>query len=189
MTRPEQWPKHCFQMKELMGKIIGFIVCAALLTGAFLVQAAERKDAYTARDEGDIRQLESDWSKAIQTGDTAAMERLLAPDYVGVDPAGASMGKAQEIDMFRKGDLKIESIQAGEQKIKVYIGGVIVTGKSTIKGKFKDQDISGDYRFIDVFERKPSGWQVVYSQLTKVDDEADKKKPEAAEKKPAPAQN
>jgi ketosteroid isomerase-like protein len=175
-------------MKELMGKIIGFIVCAALLTGAFLVQAAERKDAYTARDEGDVLQLESEWSKAIQTGDTAAMERLLAPDYVGVDPAGASMGKSQEIDMFRKGDLKIESIQAGEQKIKVYIGGVIVTGKSTIKAKFKDQDISGDYRFIDVFERKPSGWQVVYSQLTKVESEDDKKKAKAAASREKPAE-
>jgi ketosteroid isomerase-like protein len=173
-----------------MGKIIGFIVCAALLTSAFFVRAAERKDAYTVRDEGDVLQLESQWSKAIQSGDTAAMERLLAHDYVGVDPAGASTSKSQEIDMFRKGDLKIESIQAGEQKIKVYIGGVIVTGKSTIKAKFKDQDISGDYRFIDVFERKPSGWQVVYSQLTKVEGENDKKKPEATgqREKPSDAQ-
>ena len=62
--------------------------------------------------------------------------------------------------------------------MKVYIGGVIVTGKSAVKGKFKDQDISGDYRFVDIYERKPAGWQVVYSQLTKVETEQDKKKQE-----------
>lgn len=164
-----------------MTKKLTLFWCAALLTGAFVLNAAERpRDAYTARDEADVLQLESAWAKAIQTADTAAMEKILAPDYVGVDPSGTSMSKSQELDMFRRGDLKIESMQIGEQKVKVYIGGVIVTGKSAIKGKFKDQDISGEYVFIDVFERKPAGWQVVYSQLTKVETEKDKKKAAAA---------
>jgi ketosteroid isomerase-like protein len=153
-------------------------LCAAILAGACFVHAADPKDAYTARDEADILQLEAEWAKALQTRDTVVMERLLAPEYVGVDPAGVAMGKAQEIDMFKRGDLKFDSIATGGQKVKVYIGGVIVTGTSSVKGKFKDQDISGEYRFIDIFERKPSGWQVVYSQLTKVETEADKKKQE-----------
>ena len=154
-------------------------ICAAILAGVCLVHAYDPKaprDAYTARDEADILQLEADWAKAIQARDTTVMERLLAPEYIGVDPAGAATSKAQEIAMFRNGDLKIDSIVAGEQKVKVYIGGVIVTGKSNVKGKFKDQDISGDYRFVDIYERKPAGWQVVYSQLTKVETEQDKKK-------------
>jgi len=146
--------------------------CAAILVGACSVHAA---DAYTARDEGEILQLEAEWAKALQTRDTAVMERLLAPEYVGVDPAGVVMSKAQEIAMFKAGDLKFDSITAGGQKVKVYIGGVMVTGTSNVKGKFKDQDISGEYRFIDIFERKPAGWQVVYSQLTKVETEKDKK--------------
>src|SRR5688500_15581076 len=160
-----------------MTKRFALFLCAALFASACLLTAAERsKDAYTARDEADVLQLEAQWVKAIQTHDTATMERLLAPEYTGVDPTGAAMSKAQEIDMYRRGDLKFESIATGEQKVKVHIGAVIVTGKSTVKGKFKDQDISGDYRFIDIFERKPAGWQVVYSQLTKVETEDDKKK-------------
>jgi hypothetical protein len=167
-----------------MTKRLAVFSCAAFLAGACLLNAAERaKDAYTARDEVDVLQLEAQWVKAIQAGDTVVMDRLLASEYIGIDPAGAAMSKAQEIDMYRRGDLKFESIAAGEQKVKVHIGAVIVTGKSTVKGKFKDQDISGDYRFIDVFERKPAGWQVVYSQLTKVETEDDKKKQQKA--KPA----
>lgn len=162
------------------------VLFSAFLAGACLLQAAQPKDAYTARDEADVLQLEAQWVKALQTRDTATMERLLAPDYIGVDPSGAAMNKAQEIAMYRGGDLKFDSISTGEQKVKVYIGGVIVTGKSTVKGKFKDQDISGDYRFIDVFERRPSGWQVIYSQITKVETEQDKKK-EASTPAEAPA--
>jgi len=172
-----------------MDKIIGFFLGGALLISVFTVHAAERKDAYTARDEADVLQLESQWASALQTGDTVIMDRLLAPDYTGVDPSGAPMSKSQELDMYRRGDLKFESVQVGEQKVKVYIGGVIVTGKSTVKGKFKGEDISGDYRFIDIFERKPAGWQVVYSQLTKVETEADKKKATEKPAKPAERQN
>ena len=158
-----------------MNKRLALSLCAAILAGACFVHAADPKDAYTARDEADILELEAQWAKALQTRDTAVMERLLAPEYVGVDPAGVAASKAQEIAMFKGGDLKFDSIVTGQQKVKVYIGGVIVTGTSSVKGKFKDQDISGEYRFIDIFERKPSGWQVVYSQLTKVATEADKK--------------
>ena len=165
-----------------MTKRFALSLCAAILAGTCLVHAYDPKggpkDAYTARDEADILQLEAEWAKALQTRDTAFMERLLAPEYVGVDPAGMAMGKVQEIAMFQRGDLKFDSIATGGQKVKVYIGGVIVTGTSNVKGKFKDQDISGEYRFVDIFERKPSGWQVVYSQLTKVETEKDKKKQE-----------
>jgi len=164
-----------------MTKRFALSLCAAILAGTCLVHAYDPKgpkDAYTARDEADILQLEAEWAKALQTRDTAVMERLLAPEYVGVDPAGVAMSKAQEIAMFQRGDLKFESIATGGQKVKVYIGGVIVTGTSSVKGKFKDQDISGEYRFVDIFERKPSGWQVVYSQLTRVETEKDKKKQE-----------
>ena len=168
-----------------MNARLALSLCTAILA-AYLVHAYEpraTKDAYTARDEADVLQLETEWVKALQTRDTAVMERLLAPEYVGVDPAGVTMSKAQEIAMFQRGEFKIDSITTGAQKIKVYIGGVVVTGTSNVKGKFKDQDISGEYRFVDIFERKPSGWQVVYTQLTRVETEQDKKKPEVV--KPA----
>lgn len=162
-----------------MTKRIGFLTLAALAAGIFLAQAADRKDAYTVRDEADVLKLQSQWTKAAQEGDTAAMERILAPEYTGVNPDGSVTGKNEEIAIYRKGDLKFDSIKSSEQKVKVYIGSVMVTGKSTVKGKHKDQDISGDYRFVDVFERKPGGWQVVYSQITKVESEEDKKKRDA----------
>src|SRR5262245_16611648 len=164
-----------------MNARLALSLCAAVLASTCFVHAydpAAPKDAYTARDEADVLQLEAEWAKAIQTRDIAALERLLSPEYVGIDPAGAANSKAQEIAMLKNGDLKIDSIVSGGHRVKVYIGGVVVTGTSTVKGKFKDQDISGQYRFIDIFERKPAGWQAVYSQLTRVETEADKKKQE-----------
>jgi ketosteroid isomerase-like protein len=165
-----------------MKKQIGLLL-AVMAASLFTLHSAEQKDAYTARDENDVRQLETQWAKAIEEGDTAAMERILASDYTGVDPAGKVLTKTQELDMYSKGDLKIQSIQTGEQKIKIYIGGAIVTGASTVKGKYKGEDVSGEYRYIDYLERRKDGWQVVYSQLTKVETDEDKKEKKAEKPK------
>jgi hypothetical protein len=50
-----------------------------------------------------------------------------------------------------------------------------ITGRSSIKdGKYKEPtmakaiDISGEYRFLDVYARRNGRWQVVASQATKV---------------------
>ena len=51
-----------------------------------------------------------------------------------------------------------------------------ITGRSVIKnGTYKDPnvktpiDISGEYRFLDVYARRNGTWQVIASQATKVD--------------------
>jgi ketosteroid isomerase-like protein len=159
-----------------MTKRTGFLLLAAATAGIFLLQAAEYKDAYVVKDEKDVLQASDQWTKAIQAGDTATLERVLADDYRMVDPAGKSLSKAQEIALYQSGEVKFESFSTSDQKVKIYIGGAVVTGKASVKGKHKDEDISGDYVFVDIYERRKTGWQPVYSQLTKVETEADKKK-------------
>jgi ketosteroid isomerase-like protein len=159
-----------------MTKRTGFYLFAAVLAGLFAVQAADYKGSHAERDEKDILQLEAQWTRAIQSGDTATLESLLASDYVMVDPGGKTVSKAQEIAKYRSGELKFSSFATSGQKVIIYIGGAVVTGTARVKGKQGKEDISGDYRFVDVLERRKEGWQAVYSQLTKVETEKEKKK-------------
>jgi len=122
--------------------------------------------------------VEDQWTQALKTGDTASLERLLADDYMFVDPSGQTLSKAQEIARFKSGEVRFDSFTRGDAKVTVYIGGAIVTGRATVKGKRKKEDISGDYRFVDVVERRKGAWQPVYSQVTRVETEQDKKKKE-----------
>jgi len=152
-----------------MTKRAGFLLLAAAAAGLFVLQAADYKGPHAERDQKDILQLESEWTQAIQSGDTATLDRILAPEYTVVDASGKTFGKAQEMAMYKTGDMKFDSISTSGQKVTIYIGGAVVTGTSVIKGKNKKDDISGEYRFVDVLERRPSGWQAVYSQITKVE--------------------
>ena len=166
-----------------MTRHIGFFALAALIAGSLAADAADYKNIQIQKDEKDVLQLESQWTKALLSRDTAALERILAPDYTMVDPAGKAFTKAQEIATYSSGDLKFDSLQASDKKVRIYQGGAVVTGKIAVKGKYKDEDISGDYLFVDVYEAKRSGgWHVAYSQLTAVETEKDKKKKEKEQK-------
>jgi ketosteroid isomerase-like protein len=52
----------------------------------------------------------------------------------------------------------------------VYGEVAVVTGKNTIKGTWEDieRDISGPYRFTDVFVRRDGRWQCVASQASRI---------------------
>jgi hypothetical protein len=46
--------------------------------------------------------------------------------------------------------------------------GVIKNGKTVIPGQKRPIDISGEYRFLDVYAKRDGKWQVVASQATKI---------------------
>jgi ketosteroid isomerase-like protein len=161
-----------------MIKRTGFFLFAAVAAGFLALQAADYKGTHAERDQKDVLQLESDWEKAIKSGDIEALERILAPEYVMVDAAGKTVSRAQEIDTYRSGAVRFDTFAASDHKVLIYIGGAVVSGKVTVKGKYKKDDISGDYRFVDVLEYRKSGWQAVFSQITKVEDDKSKKRPQ-----------
>jgi len=143
---------------------------AILLAGAALAALAylHGADKANERDEKEVVKFEQEWVDAILRGDTAAMDRIEADDYLFCDPNGAVWTKAQDIANFKEGHLRFESMKNEDLRVRIYIGGAVVTGRSLVKGKFKDTDISGEYRFVDVLENKNNRWQAVHSQLTKV---------------------
>ena len=123
-----------------------------------------------AVDEQSLLKIEQQWDEALRTRDTATLEKILADEYALVDPQGAIQTKAQELATLKSGDLKFESFTAQDVKARVYVGGAVVTGRVVVKGTYKNDDINGEYRFIDVFEPKKGGWQAVASQLTRVNE-------------------
>ena len=48
-----------------------------------------------------ILDSERQWAESVATGDTSAIERILADDFIGVDPKGHLYTKQQMIDETR----------------------------------------------------------------------------------------
>jgi hypothetical protein len=150
-----------------MRPFLQMLTVVAVLTTGLGVNAADRYKS--DRDEQVLAKTVADLDAAILKSDTTALSKLISDEYTFVDSTGTTMGKAQEIGSYSSGDLKIEALSRSGSKTRLYVGGGLVTGLMTIKGKYKNEDISGDYRYVEMFEPRKSGdWELYFSQITKL---------------------
>src|SRR4051812_48165662 len=150
-----------------------FFYATAAALGVVALCNLPAADVYKSeKDEKDLAKTTQDWNKAMLNADTTAMEKILSDEYTFVDSAGVTITKEQEIASYKDGSLKFDSVTPSSTKTRMYVGGAVVSGTVSVKGKFQTNDISGDYRFVEVYEpaRKGTGWQAVFAQITKVPD-------------------
>jgi ketosteroid isomerase-like protein len=124
--------------------------------------------AFASSVEDQLKNLEQDWAHAVLKGGTDVVDRYEADDITSTDPGGRVTDKAQDKKDLASGDLKFQSIEQSDMKVQTYGNTAVVTGASTVKGSWKDQDISGSYRFTDTWVKRGGKWQAVASQYTKV---------------------
>ena len=138
---------------------------AALLV--FCAFGIRLEAADTTADEQALRKIEQEWTQAHVKRDTSVAQRIESDDFTFVDPDGIISNKAQSLKNV-SGDLVFQEFLIDELKIRVYGDAAIASGLGTVKAKFRDSDISGSYRWTDVFVRQNGSWKAVVAQVTKV---------------------
>lgn len=116
----------------------------------------------------EIKKLEHDFAQDTLKNGAAAVDKYEADDVIDTDPAGNVTSKAQDHQAAATGDLKFESIEPSDMQVLVFGETAVVAGVVTVKGTFKQQDISGKYRFTDTWVKRNGKWQVVATESTKI---------------------
>ncbi len=145
------------------------------LAAASSTPAKETFDA--AAIETEVLRIEREWYNATKTHSSEAAKGFLADNAVIVYPDGTMATKADEIRSIESGAMSSDSYEMVESKVTVinadsaFITGrsVIKNGKYNVPGQKKPIDISGEYRFLDVYARRDGKWQVVASQAVKIE--------------------
>jgi ketosteroid isomerase-like protein len=86
---------------------------------------------------------------------------------VSTFPDGTVLDKKGEIESLKSGDIALTEMTPSEINVRTY-GEAAVTGRSTIKAKVKGQEVSGEYRFTDVWVKHCNRWLAVASQVTRI---------------------
>jgi ketosteroid isomerase-like protein len=136
----------------------------AALALAFPALAQQPKAADA--DQKALAQIEDELAVAVVKKDAAVFERYLAPGFVFVSPDGAVQDRTTFIADIKNDALKMESTKNDEMKIRTFGTTAIAVYRSTDKGTFKGKDISGQYRWTDVFVQQGGKWQIVSTQGT-----------------------
>ena len=142
-----------------------------------LEKPSPQKEAFDpAAIEAEITKLEREWADANKTNNSEAVRNIVADDAVIVYPDGTLATKAEEVQTIESGAITADSFEMVDPKVTVVnADSAFITGQSVIRnGKYKDAttkktiDISGEYRFLDVYSRRNGKWQAVASQATKI---------------------
>jgi ketosteroid isomerase-like protein len=115
--------------------------------------------------------IENDWNTAVLNKDAKALDLLFAKEYTATGGDGKVYDKQQDISDEISGIYKIISPPVISD-VRVNLSGnvAVVNGINSFKGTYSGKDISGSYRFLDVFVMRDGRWQVIStlsSKLTK----------------------
>jgi hypothetical protein len=119
--------------------------------------------------EQEVMHLADAWTNAELHGDTTLLERLLADDYIGIGPLGFLLTKQEWLSRHEAGDLKYESFNLDEVKVRVYnTDAAILTGRQAQQGAYRGNSLAGQFRITLVFVQQQGQWQLASLQLSSI---------------------
>ena len=130
--------------------------------------------AFGGSAESDLKELTQKWLDAYVKADTAALKNIEADDWTFVDSDGTTMNKAKDLKELEDKTFVCKSAAASDVKVKAMgDNNAYVTATVKMTGSYKGEDFSGEFRAVDIYEKKDGKWQAVYSQITKVGKDKD----------------
>jgi len=115
-----------------------------------------------------VEALEEQWRAAQLSDDVSTMDKLLAPDYLGITMTGQVNDKPQQLERMRAHHVALTKIVLSDMKIKLLGPVAIVTSLAEIEGTLDKQPMNGRYRYTRIYRRYPDGsWKITNFEMTR----------------------
>jgi ketosteroid isomerase-like protein len=126
-----------------------------------------RAEKHENRQE--IDQLELAWRNAVLKADTAAMDALLADDYMAILPNGTLQSKEETLASLRSGTTHFTAITVSDRRVRFYGTTALVTSRADVTGASAGGAISGSFRYTRVYVRDKQGaWKIVSFEASRI---------------------
>ena len=121
-------------------------------------------------DEQQILKLFEDGDRALIAADMAELSRIFADDYVQYDETGKPSTKQEVLDRLKTGAIRFLSMVSTARRIRLLTEDVaIVHGSEEDEVEQAGKRFSIRYVYLDVVVKGESRWQIVGSQLARLD--------------------
>jgi len=120
-----------------------------------------------------LRALERKRVRALVNADTAVARTLHAPDFQLINPSGGAVSRSQYFDNLASGRFHYAAWEPESISVRVYDGAAVLRYRSRlvflIKGPAGTDTVKPfGYWHTDLYEKRPDGWQAVWSQATRI---------------------
>ena len=110
-----------------------------------------------------IIESERAWAESVATGNSSVIERILADDFVGVDPKGRLYDKSTMVSDTREGPKYFVSNHANEIKVRFYGDTAVAQGDETWERRSGDL-LRGRFVWTDTWVKRNGKWQIVAAE-------------------------
>src|SRR5205085_3057943 len=132
---------------------------AAAAQPAPMAPAAAQPAPMAASGEQELIALEDSWMKALQAGDAATLNRIIAPDWHAQNQSGTWYDRAAMVKSFTDGTDKITKANNHDVHVR-FVGAdlAIVQGRDSEVSTHRGKSSSGEYSWTDVFQKRDGQW-------------------------------
>lgn len=116
--------------------------------------------------EDSVRTIERARGEALVRGDTAALSRMVADEFVEITRLGTVRAKADNIRDIASGALKLTSVKYDSLVVRLYGDVAVLYGVADNVGTFRGFPFTGKIRYMRIFVRRDGRWQAVAMQQT-----------------------
>ena len=118
--------------------------------------------------EQEVVRLADAWATAELRGDIAFLERTLTDDFIGIGPLGFMLTKQEWLARHTSGDLRYESFNLDEVKVRVYNDAAVLTGRQVQNAAYRGNPVQGQFRITLVFVQQQGQWRLASLQLSTI---------------------
>ena len=119
-----------------------------------------------AQDTSKVLAMENAWNHAELHNDAAAVELLLADDFVMTTADGVTYNKAQTVASVRDPSYKPEALQSSDMVVHASGNTAVVTGTYQEKGTDRGKPWERRGRFTDTWVWTNGKWQCLASHFS-----------------------
>ena len=119
--------------------------------------------------EAQIRECETRLYAAMSASDVSELDALIADDLLFAGPTGELATKAMDLDLHRTGGTQFHEFVPKELEIRVWNENfVLASARIFLSGIYLGNAFAGDYRYMRVWRKGKSGWQIAGGSVTAI---------------------
>ncbi len=140
---------------------LSFLVVA--IASICTIWAAKAQQSSTADVERYIRESERQWAESVANGDASVVERILADDFLGIDPDGNLYEKAKMVADTREAPKEFISNHLNDVKVRFFGDTAVAQGNESWVRR-TGTPLRGRFVWTDTWLLRNGAWQIVASE-------------------------
>jgi hypothetical protein len=106
---------------------------------------------------------------ALVDGSVEDLDQILADDFVLIEVMGGSeVAKSSLLGAIKEGQLKFETIEPADMRVRLYRTTAVITGRTQMRGRLGETPFATKSRYTHVYVAQEGRWRLVAAQGTQI---------------------